>query len=134
MTGRPYSKAEQLSRSPAGISLPKHRGTHRGRVTASPERWRQIVKAKTGECRCAGLGGCEGRIELHHVRSRAQGGSDTESNVAPLCSFHHARVTRRHPATCKAFLAALTDAEYALALEAGEDFFERAYGLSYERV
>ena len=121
MSGDPYPKAKQLARK-------ERRYT---RKVASPKRWQQIADAKQGPCRvCGGLP----PNELHHIVSRAHGGADTESNIAPLCQECHGLVTRRIPGTVNAFVAALNDKEYAYAVQhGGEDFFERAYGLVYAR-
>ena len=134
MAGKPYSKQEQLARSPAGVGMPKRRYPGKpGRVYATPEEWREIVRAKQGPCRCAELEPCAGSIEYHHVRSRGQGGGDTPDNIVPLCTRHHSQVTARQKGPVRVLLASLTDAEYQAALDAGEDFFEQHYRLRYDR-
>lgn len=121
MAGQPYSKDEQLARQ-----TPRYH-----RVVASPKKWQAIADAKQGPCRV-----CDDKPpnELHHIISRAQGGGDVAENIAPLCHDCHGFITRRNQPTIKAFLTSLTDDEYAYAVEqGGEDFFERAYGLRYDR-
>jgi 5-methylcytosine-specific restriction endonuclease McrA len=121
MAGQPYSKEQQLAR--------QERTYHR--KVASPKKWQAIADAKQGPCRCCLL---PPPNELHHIITRAQGGSDVAENIAPLCHGCHGFITRRNQPTIKAFLASLTDDEYAFAVEnGGEDFFERAYGLRYDR-
>jgi 5-methylcytosine-specific restriction endonuclease McrA len=121
MAGQPYSKDDQLARK-----TPRYH-----RVVASPKKWQAIADAKQGPCRvCAHVP----PNELHHVVARAHGGGDVAENIAPVCHGCHGFITRRNQPTIKAFLAALTDEEYAAAVETGgEDFFERAYGLRYDR-
>jgi hypothetical protein len=65
---------------------------------------------------------------------RSIGGDDVEDNIAPLCFDCHPLVTARDPEACRVFVASLTDAEYAYAVEkAGEAVFERVYGIEYGR-
>lgn len=115
---------------------PKERALARGerrssRQRAGTKRWQQIAEAKQGPCRVCGA---PGPNQLHHIVSRAQLGADTESNISPLCAVDHAAVTRREAAACRALIESLTDEEYSYAVtKGGEDFFERAYGLTYER-
>lgn len=121
MSGAPFSKQQQTSRSERRYK----------RKVASPKQWQAIAAAKQGPCRVCGE---PPPNELHHIFSRAQGGSDVESNIAPLCHDCHGLITRRNQAPIKAFLSTLTDDEYAYVVEhGGEDFFERAYGLRYDR-
>lgn len=102
------------------------------RKIASPKRWQAISDAKQGPCRV-----CQAPPpnQLHHTLSRAQGGSDTESAIVPLCAHCHRLVEDREPAACRALLVSLTDAEYSWLVEVGgEDVMSRRYGLTYERV
>lgn len=122
MAGQPFSKEQQLARK-------ERRYT---RKVASPKRWQAIADSKQGPCRTGC--GAPAPNELHHIVSRANSGADTESNIAPLCSDCHGRITRRDAPTIRSFVANLTNEEYAYAIEhGGEDFFERAYGLVYTR-
>jgi 5-methylcytosine-specific restriction endonuclease McrA len=123
LSGDPYPKAQQLARSER-----RYR-----RYVASPKQWAAIAAAKQGRCRvCAHVP----PNELHHLvpRGTPHFGSDVPENIAPLCPECHGLITRRDQPTIKAFLASLTDEEYAAAVETGgEDFWERAYGLRYDR-
>lgn len=122
MSGDPYPKTRQLARG-------ERRYT---RKIASPKRWQAIADAKQGPCRTGC--GAQGPNELHHIVSRGNSGADTESNITPLCTDCHALVTGRDGKTIRAFVANLSNEEYAYAVEhGGEDFFERAYGLVYTR-
>jgi ABC-type proline/glycine betaine transport system substrate-binding protein len=48
---------------------------------------------------------CEGRAELHHVKTRKSGGGDEPWNLCPLCRKHHTEIhavgtltfSKRHP-------------------------------------
>lgn len=102
------------------------------RQVASPKRWQAIADSKQGPCRvCA----APAPNELHHIVSRAQGGSDTESNIMPLCRTCHGLVEHRDPGACRLLVESLTDAEYSYAVHrGGEGFLERRYGIRYERA
>ena len=119
---RPFPKTTQLARQER-----RYR-----RKVASPARWQRIADAKQGPCRvCHRSGLCE----LHHIVARAQGGADTESNIAPLCGTCHQLVTLRNRTACEAFVLSLDDAEYAYAVDvAGEAVWERGYGIVYARA
>ena len=126
---KPYPKSAQLARGER-----RYR-----RKVASPKRWQAIIQAKQGPCRVCNDPGSNGhlygRIQFHHVVSRAQGGDDVQDNIVPLCPTCHVFVTCRMPESVRLLLASLDDAEYSYAVtKAGEDFFERAYGLRYERA
>jgi hypothetical protein len=55
-------------------------------------------------------------------------------NIAPICRPCHERLTVRWEAPSRAFLASLTDAEYAYMIQrGGEGYPERAYGVRYAR-
>lgn len=121
MSGQPFPKTQQTARAERRYK----------RKVASPKQWQAIAAAKQGPCRVCGD---PPPNELHHIFSRAQGGSDVADNIAPLCHGCHGFITRRNQPTIKAFLSTLTDEEYAYVVEhGGEDFFERAYGLRYDR-
>lgn len=121
---KPYSKAQQLARGER-----RYR-----RKVASPKSWQRIIDAKRGDCRCLALGECGGQLQFHHLWPRDLHGPDVEDNIVPLCAYHHALVTLMHEQTCRAMLGNLTDAEYAfVTTEAGEQIWERAYGLVYTR-
>lgn len=118
---RPLPKTAQLARGDR-----RYR-----RKVAGAKRWQQIADAKQGPCRVCFE---PAPNELHHILSRAHGGSDTEANIAPLCRRCHDRITRRVETVVRMFLVSLTDAEYSYAVHhGGEDFWERAYGLRYSR-
>lgn len=123
---------------PKAASTKPGRPRRQRRFYASAKQWAVLRQTKGGPCRICGDPGSNGavhsRIHLHHVVSRQDGGDDVADNLAPLCPTDHDLVTRRDPAACRIFLATLTDAEYAYAIgRGGEAFFERAYGLVYER-
>lgn len=125
---KPYPKASQLAR-----------GARRyRRKIASPKQWQAIIAAKVGPCRACGSQASNGRlhglIQFHHIVSRQDGGDDTADNIVPLCQDCHGLVTRRNVVISSLMLEHLTDAEYAYAVQrGGEDYFERAYGLRYQR-
>ena len=104
MSGEPYPKEMQLARGERRYL----------RKVASPKRWAAIADAKQGRCRICGAAPPN---ELHHLVPRAIGGSDTESNIVPLCTGCHDLVTRRDPAACQKLRESFTDAEYAYATE-----------------
>ena len=129
---------------------PKARTLARGerryrRKVASPKQWQAIQAAKLGPCRVCTAptanGGDWGIVQLHHVVSREDHGDDVADNIVPLHAGGeggfgncHDLVTRRVKWACKSLLASLTDAEYAYAIQrGGEGYFERAYGVRYER-
>jgi len=118
LSGNPYPKDAQLARGER----------RRFRKVAT---WRERVvlrRQKIGVCRrcCARWG-----TELHHLVKRSHGGDDVADNLIPLCRDCH-RFIHEHPND--SFLAKLTDAEYAYMIDrGGEDYPERAYGVSYER-
>jgi HNH endonuclease len=63
----------------------------RGRATASPEQWqaiRDVVLARAGwRCQACGRGG---RLDVHHVVKRSQGGSDFDlDQLVALCRWCH---------------------------------------------
>lgn len=124
----PYPKSAQLAR---GAS--RYR-----RKVASPKQWQAIIAAKQAPCRvcrdAASNGSVHSRIQFHHLVSREDHGDDVADNIVPLCEDCHGQVTRRVPATRRTLLSHLSDAEYAYMIErGGEDYPERAYGVSYER-
>lgn len=119
----PYWKETQLARGPKT----------RGRQKAGKKRWEQIRTAKDGPCRICG--GAPPN-ELHHLAPKgAAGGADTESNLVPLCHHDHQRVTRYDREACAVLRRALTDAEYAYAVDVlGEARFESRYPVKWERA
>lgn len=122
MSGDPYPKSRQLARGER-----RYR-----RKVASPKQWQAIIAAKAGPCRACG--GLDRPIQFHHLVSRAQGGDDVADNILPLCDVCHGSVTVGGVMAVRYMGETLTDAEYAYAIgKAGEDFFERAYGLEYTR-
>ena len=65
----------------------------RGRAAASPEQWqaiREVVLARAGwRCQACGRGG---RLDVHHVVKRSQGGSDWDLDaLVALCRRCHAQ-------------------------------------------
>lgn len=124
----PDPKARTLARGPR-----KYR-----RKVASPKQWQAIIAAKQGPCRVcvapATNGGGARVVQFHHIVARAHGGDDVADNIAPICRRCHERLTARWEAPSRAFLAALTDAEYAYMIQrGGESYPERAYGIEYRR-
>ena len=122
MAGQPFSKEQQLARK-------ERRYT---RKVASPKRWAAIADAKQSHCRVCNAAPPN---ELHHLVPRGIGGSDTESNIVPLCEGCHRAVTGSDKAACAALRRSLTDAEYAYCVETlGEARFESRYPVEYRRV
>ena len=125
MTGevRPFPKGVQL-----------RRGERRyPRKVASAKQWQALSAAKGGPCRV-----CTVRdphfMQLHHLVSRQDFGDDVADNLVPVCQECHDAITRRVATICRLLLTRLSDAEYAYVVQrGGEDYFERAYGLTYER-
>lgn len=126
---KPYSKSQQLARGER-----RYR-----RKVASPKQWQAIMAAKVGPCRvCEAISGTtkqpEYGVQYHHLVSRQDGGDDVTDNIVPVCSLHHGDVTGRSRNHAKLLLSTLSDAEYAYMVErGGEDYPERAYGISYGR-
>jgi 5-methylcytosine-specific restriction endonuclease McrA len=124
----PDPKARTLAQGPR-----KYR-----RKVASPKQWQAIIAAKQGPCRVcvapATNGGGSRVVQFHHIVARAHGGDDVADNIAPICRPCHERLTVRWEAPSRAFLASLTDAEYAYMIQrGGEGYPERAYGVRYAR-
>lgn len=126
---RPLSKDAQLARGPK-----KYR-----RDVAGGKRWQQIANAKTGPCRVCGAP--PQMTTFHHIVPRGSPyfGSDTEANIAPLCGTGttgcHGLIEARDQATARVFVARLSDAEYSYAVHrGGEGFWERRYGIVYDRA
>ena len=120
---RPYSKAKQLARGER-----RYR-----RKVASPKQWQALSAQKGGPCRV-----CSARIptylELHHLVTREDHGDDVADNLVPVCFECHQALHKRAPAIARLLLSRLSDAEYAYMIQrGGEDYPERAYGISYER-
>ena len=107
---KPYPKAQQLGRA--------------------ERRYRR------GPCRVCEIAS---PVEFHHVVPRDLGGDDVADNIVPLCSVHHQLVTVLYSTHTRfyvthIFVASLTDAEYAYAVEkVGENVWERVYGIEYGR-
>jgi 5-methylcytosine-specific restriction endonuclease McrA len=116
----PYPKSRQLARG---------RRRYRRKV-ASPKQWQAIEAAKLAPCRI-----CDAPVvELHHIVPRDLGGNDVPDNIVPLCPLCHKRITERWPLHGNALVRSLTDAEYSHAVEkAGENVWERVYGIEYTR-
>lgn len=125
---KPRPKSAQLSRGQR-----RYR-----RIVASPKQWAAIVEAKQGPCRVctdpAANGRLYGRIEFHHLVSRAALGDDVADNIAPLCPSCHLLVTQRIAHVLAILAANLTDAEYAYCIaKMGEGAMERLFGISDDR-
>jgi hypothetical protein len=110
------------------------------RASLSWEHWHReaIIAAKGGPCRvCEFLHGDHDTprdVEYHHLVSREDGGDDIADNIVPVCQFHHHDITRRDHPCGTILLRSLSDAEYAYMVErGGEDYPERAYGITYQR-
>ena len=119
----PFPKSVQLARGPK-----RYR-----RKVASAKQWEAISAAKRGPCRV-----CWNRspafIHLHHLVTRHDCGDDVADNLVPICGDCHAALHNRAPAIARLLLSRLSDAEYAYLIQrGGEDYAERAYGISYER-
>lgn len=140
---QPYTKEMQLHRGPK---------RYRRRV-ADHKTWEKIIAEKAGCCRvcgCAENGRVESRITFHHVvpRSSPWFGDDVPDNIVPVCLGCHELIERRgdimlggrrgvearkRPIAVE-LIVSLDDSEYAYAVErGGEAFFERCYGIRYER-
>jgi hypothetical protein len=124
VSGDPYPKSAQLAR-----------GARRyPRKVASPKQWQAIGAAKSGPCRVCSQRGKLGEVFLHHLVFREDFGDDVPDNIVPVCRDCHAALHNRAPAIARLLLTRLTDAEYAYMIDrGGEDYPERAYGISYER-
>lgn len=122
---------------PKSAQLARGQRRYRRKV-AGPKQWQAIIAAKQGPCRVCvnprGNGHDVANVQLHHVVSREDFGDDVADNIVPIHEDCHALVTRRAFGACFALLVSLSDAEYAYAVtKAGEDYFERAYGVRYTR-
>ena len=127
----------EVTPDPKSRTLTRGRPKYR-RIVAGPKRWQAIADEKLGPCRVCGDSGANGRlygkIQLHHLVSRQDGGDDVPENIVPLCPLDHAKVTQRDSGVALILLLSLSDAEYAYMVErGGETYAERAYGLVYSR-
>jgi 5-methylcytosine-specific restriction endonuclease McrA len=119
---KPYPKAQQLSRGER-----RYR-----RKVASPKQWAAIRSAKLDGAKCRIC--VEPASELHHVVTRGALGDDVPDNLVPVCRECHRDLTGREPGIGAELLRLLSDAEYAYMIErGGEDYPERAYGVTYGR-
>lgn len=120
----PFPKSKQLARGER-----RYR-----RKVASPKQWQAISAAKMGPCRvCANAGSYTAHL-LHHIVFREDGGDDIADNIVPLCAGCHNGIHLREPAHGRLLLSRLSDAEYSYMIgKGGEDYPERAYGISYGR-
>ena len=123
----------------SGSPDPKSRSLARGerryrRKVASPKQWARIVAEKVGPCRvccdpCSN-GSQWGKVQFHHLVSRAQGGDDVADNIVPVCAPCHEQLTRRNPVDLEAVAASLTDSEYAYVIsKLGESGPARLFGV-----
>jgi 5-methylcytosine-specific restriction endonuclease McrA len=122
---------------PKSAQLARGQRRYRRKV-ASPKQWQAIIAEKQGPCRVcvtlSGNGHDTGLVQMHHIVSREDFGDDVADNIVPLHAPCHDRVTRRKSLAALALLTSLSEAEYAYAVtKAGEDYFERAYGVTYSR-
>ena len=117
----PFPKSKQLARG-----AKRYR-----RKVASAKQWEAIVAAKAGPCRvCVG----RGVVQYHHLVFREHCGDDVAANIVPLCPDCHDAITRRVETIGRILLSRLSDAEYAYLIDrGGEDYPERAYGVTYQR-
>lgn len=123
---KPDPKARQLARGPR-----RYR-----RKVASPKQWQAIQDAKcSGNCRICSIAAPAGGHDPHHLVPRDQFGDDVPENIIGLCRACHEGVELREPAHCRLMLTRLADDEYAYALKRGDGpaFFERCYGIEYQR-
>lgn len=123
---------------PKAASTKPQRPRRYRRFTASAKQWAVLRQTKAGPCRVCGMADWNGAVEktmqLHHVVSRTDGGDDVADNLVPLCPKDHDYITRRDPIVALILLSSLTDAEYSYAItKAGEDYWQRAYGVPYGR-
>lgn len=120
---KPYPKALQL----AGAKK-KYR-----RKVASRKQWEALRAEKGSACRVCGMSN-PSLLQLHHLVPRDFNGDDVADNLIPLCHDCHHGVTVREPAHSRLMLTRLSDAEYTYAVvRAGEDIFERVYGVEFDR-
>lgn len=106
-----------------------------GRKVASAKQWAGIVAAKQGPCRVcndpATNGRLYGRIEFHHLVSRAALGDDTADNIVPLCPEDHLVVTTRDSGALRKLESSLTIAERIYcAKKLGPGYSERLFGVT----
>ena len=117
---------------PRAVQLARGERRYRRKV-ASPKQWQALAMQKYGPCRACG-DPKPFYLELHHLVSRQDHGDDVADNLVPLCRECHRSVTERDKAATYFLLVGLSDAEYAYMVQrGGEDYAERAYGISYER-
>jgi 5-methylcytosine-specific restriction endonuclease McrA len=124
----------------SGAPDPKSHSLARGerrrfRHKASKAEWALIVKAKQGPCRVcvrpSSNGSYWGKIELHHIVSKAHGGDDVEANIAPLCNLCHARCHAYEPDALAALAASLSESERAYVIaKLGEGGPARLFGVA----
>ena len=121
---KPYPKSQQLARGER-----RYR-----RKVASPKQWQAIRAAKLDGQTCRISDDRRAEV-LHHLVKRSHGGDDVADNLVPLCEVCHGIIHAAHGSpTAQYLLERLSDAEYAYMIErGGEDYPERAYGISYER-
>jgi 5-methylcytosine-specific restriction endonuclease McrA len=123
---------------PKSVQLARGERRYRRKV-ASAKQWQAIRAAKCSrECRICGAGPAvvtgSVTLESHHLVSREDHGDDVADNIVGLCADCHRGVTLREPAHGRLLLTRLSDAEYSyMVSKGGEDYPERAYGISYER-
>jgi hypothetical protein len=48
-----------------------------------------LREVRSRGCAAAYEGGCFGRVDPHHLRTRGAGGDDVEENLMALCRMHH---------------------------------------------
>lgn len=119
----PFPKSVQLARGPK-----RYR-----RKVASAKQWEKLWDEKRGPCRACSFRAPQA-IDPHHLVFRSDGGDDVAANIVPICRQCHDALHQRSPAIGRLLLTRLSDAEYAYMIQrGGEDYPERAYGVTYER-
>lgn len=77
-------------------SAGKFSSSSSARIFSSGGEWRRAVLDRYGSaCVAQSTGGCQGRVEAHHVIYRSHGGQNAAENGIPVCSEHHRRIHAR---------------------------------------
>lgn len=124
---------DEVTPFPKSVQLARGERRYRRKV-ASAKGWEKLWADKRGPCRVCSAYSFDAVIDPHHLVLREDGGDDVPENIVPICRPCHEALHKRAPAIARLLLSKLTDAEYAYMVErGGEDYAERAYGISYER-
>ena len=104
-------KAKPAPKMPAGIQEPKARYATTGSYDRDPQVKGWVLRVAAGECESCGQGAPfitatgEPFLEVHHLRTLADGGSDTVGNTVALCpNCHRALHYGAHQLALKAAL------------------------------